>query len=64
VLNGRGGVATKNAWEQWNLIKNVLNLTNIESRNSGGLAKRTDTVRLHSASYAQAKALKGAEKSV
>jgi hypothetical protein len=62
VWNGGGGVAIKEAWKERNPTKNVFNFANVESRYWGGLIKLSDSVRLHGASDAQAKVLKGAEK--
>ena len=62
VWNGGGGVAVKEAWKERNSTKNVFNFANVECRYRGGFIKLSDSVRLHGASDAQAKVLKGAEK--
>jgi len=60
--NCGGGIAIKEAWKEWNPAKKVLNQSNVEGRNWGGLVKLSDSVRLHSASELQVKILKGTEK--
>ena len=44
VWNGGGGVAIKEAWKEWHQTKNVLNTTNIESRDRGWLVKLSDSI--------------------
>ncbi len=50
VLNGRGGVAIKQAWKEWHPPKEVPHPANIQSRDRWGFIQLPNSVWLHSAS--------------
>ena len=61
VRNSGGGIAVQKARNERNPSKKVLNPSNIERGNRGGLVQFSHSIGLHCACQMQAQILKGAE---